>query len=661
MKPITAHRKHLEARCRQRGYKLQDVMSCVIEQNGDQWTVDTEHPAYPRKRAKPTVTAEELEQRKVACLTCKHFVHGKMYCKQHAKKPNGKRCESWAINAYRLALAAEKPWCKPWAHLPARSATSPTGDTRTATPARPETAADLSEAIGRIAGMPAAELEARTNRCREIVDANYLASHMADRKAVDRKPIIQPRMKGKGEGAMETTGELLAPFERAYVINLRRRPDRLKAFFDRLAKADWPVHWPRPEVYEAIDGDQVGTPEEFVHGGGAYGCRMSHLRLLQDCLMHDIKSVMVFEDDAELTPNIGPQLAEFCAAAPDDWEGLMPGGQHHQPPDAVAGSPGVIRIKNAQRTHCYIARGEYLKSLQRRWGCSNIHIDWRMKDFHHKFRVYGPAVDGAPRWLVGQAGGRSDVYKGQKPPEWWNTPNEPQPLIVLHSPREVMEELRNRGFHSGMRRNKDGIDVGLAEAYATANAGQRKSKLKAWVKCLQQECCGGWIVTAWHPQAKLSHFEGLVGGDMIEVTAVSVEEALSQLSETMRTRLERSIAERVTSIVLLDAPRDVFEALRTTGFHAGNWRHEGSGIDNGLRAIYSGTEDPEARAEALKKWCKVLLTEADRDGQVLMAWHPGAVPMGALTAEHLEKAAGRRVVVIKAATAEEARKMWEES
>jgi hypothetical protein len=42
------HYAHLEARCRERGYTLDEVMPCVVAQDGDQWTIDTEHPAYPR-------------------------------------------------------------------------------------------------------------------------------------------------------------------------------------------------------------------------------------------------------------------------------------------------------------------------------------------------------------------------------------------------------------------------------------------------------------------------------------------------------------------------------------------------------------------------------------------------------------------------------------
>ena len=45
---ITCNRLHLEARCQERGYTLDEVLPCVVSQDGDEWTIDVEHPAYPR-------------------------------------------------------------------------------------------------------------------------------------------------------------------------------------------------------------------------------------------------------------------------------------------------------------------------------------------------------------------------------------------------------------------------------------------------------------------------------------------------------------------------------------------------------------------------------------------------------------------------------------
>ena len=52
---IIAHRRQLEAVCRQRGYKLEHAMAAVVSQNGDTWTIDETHSAYPRRKtSKPS-------------------------------------------------------------------------------------------------------------------------------------------------------------------------------------------------------------------------------------------------------------------------------------------------------------------------------------------------------------------------------------------------------------------------------------------------------------------------------------------------------------------------------------------------------------------------------------------------------------------------------
>ena len=45
---ITTQKKHLMFRCAERGYSIEEVMPCVIGQDGDNWTIDTDHINYPR-------------------------------------------------------------------------------------------------------------------------------------------------------------------------------------------------------------------------------------------------------------------------------------------------------------------------------------------------------------------------------------------------------------------------------------------------------------------------------------------------------------------------------------------------------------------------------------------------------------------------------------
>jgi hypothetical protein len=47
---ITCDKRHLIARCSERGYKLEDVMPSVVHQDGDLWTIDPASPHYPHPR-----------------------------------------------------------------------------------------------------------------------------------------------------------------------------------------------------------------------------------------------------------------------------------------------------------------------------------------------------------------------------------------------------------------------------------------------------------------------------------------------------------------------------------------------------------------------------------------------------------------------------------
>lgn len=50
---ITGSRKDFEYRATARGYTLEEVMPSVVSQDGDLWTVDENHHAYPRPKAPP--------------------------------------------------------------------------------------------------------------------------------------------------------------------------------------------------------------------------------------------------------------------------------------------------------------------------------------------------------------------------------------------------------------------------------------------------------------------------------------------------------------------------------------------------------------------------------------------------------------------------------
>jgi len=279
--------------------------------------------------------------------------------------------------------------------------------------------------------------------------------------------------------------------------------------------------------------------------------------------MEGVQSVLILEDDAEIQEGFPELTAEFFAKVPSDWEGIMLGGQHHTPP-LTTGTPGVVRVQNAQRTHAYIARPSYMKALQKRWGNATVHIDWLMRDWQHQYVVYAPDP-----WLVGQAGGRSDIRAAIKPKEWWQRNHQPavqesqQTLIFLRAPRSVMEELQELGWHGGYSRDKKtGIDQALLKI---ATEARRKYVIQDWLRAVLPECSvASLIPTLWHPDLTLRDVQQAYTGPIVEIVADTVEEAEAKLPAECRETLE-AFFHGGTPVLFLDAPDEVIVEMERNG------------------------------------------------------------------------------------------------
>jgi hypothetical protein len=459
----------------------------------------------------------------------------------------------------------------------------------------------------------------------------------------------QDRNQNADSGASATTGTPVTAtegqFRRVWVVSLKRRPDRLARFWSEIERANWPFR--RPQVFHAVDGDKVGVPRFWQTGGGSYGCLRSHLNILERAIMDDIESILVLEDDAVFMKTFAQDAAAFLAKVPDDWQCLMLGGQHvNSEPIPVA--PGIVRAGSGggiQRTHCYALRGaQAMKALYRTWANAAVHCDWVMGPCMAKFNTYAPDP-----FLVGQSGGQSDISGRLNPAKFWRPPNGNEPVLVLHAPREVMEAIREKGFHGGYTLDPaTGIDVGLRDLFAdeTLSATERSHRLESWIRMIQWEVtsmAGPAICTVWHPAARAALVRPLVRGKVVEITANTVEEVMQQLPADIYTPVREIIR-----VVLLRASREVMEALRSQGWHTGHWRDLASGQDNGVRRLLASTRDTNARRAGLHRIIRTLHDELRKiPNGIVTLWHDEITP-DLLGADDVE------VVEVSAASAEEA-------
>jgi GR25 family glycosyltransferase involved in LPS biosynthesis len=112
-------------------------------------------------------------------------------------------------------------------------------------------------------------------------------------------------------------------FPHKFCINLDRRPERweqMRSKFERCGVRG-------VERFAAVDGQQALLPANWSDSPGAYGCLRSHLEIIKEARRLGWPSVLIFEDDAALDPELSEKFSSYFQQVPADWEMLHFGGK----------------------------------------------------------------------------------------------------------------------------------------------------------------------------------------------------------------------------------------------------------------------------------------------------------------------------------------------
>lgn len=337
------------------------------------------------------------------------------------------------------------------------------------------------------------------------------------------------------EAEQEIKANIHGYFDRVVVVNLKRRPERLDAFWEQLSRQPWPFS--KPEIFEAVEGDRLPLPRLWRDGGGAWGCMQSHRHILEQAISDGVENLLVLEDDAVLCDNFAERVAQFLVDVPGDWDQLMLGGQHRENPHDHY--PGVVRCMKTERTHAYAVRGGFMRRLYQHWHNSHEHCDHAMSRIQREFRVYAPEP-----FLIGQSGGPSDISGAENPTKFWVPPDDQRPVVLLHCPRDTMEALRPLGFHGGYQRDVNGFDKGLASIFSLAKKPKHQASIprrfREWIEMLQWEVASdqGMVCTIWHPDATLELVKQATEWPICEVAGETVEEVVGKLPAEVRAYIQ---------------------------------------------------------------------------------------------------------------------------
>lgn len=259
-------------------------------------------------------------------------------------------------------------------------------------------------------------------------------------------------------------------FEKAFVINLDKNPERLVHVKAEVGKVQHLL--PPLERWQGVLGDACPHPELWKAGSGAWGCYRSHMQIMEHCLNNRISSYIVFEDDLRISDNFEKVITEFMQNVPEDWEQLYFGGDvmhlHIARPIKIA--ENVYRPYNVNRTHCFaMSRTGMIKAYPHLCNLpfeQEEHIDHHLGRWHEipTTKVYCPG-----EWIVGQHGFQSTVSGKTEEPTFFSHPKDlalshrlmDDPICVhFKGPSSLLHQM-NAFLHPGNNVDANGFDITL--------------------------------------------------------------------------------------------------------------------------------------------------------------------------------------------------------
>lgn len=214
-------------------------------------------------------------------------------------------------------------------------------------------------------------------------------------------------------------------FPHQICINLDRRSDRWSRMQSRFSAngLNLVVRFP------AIDGSRLNIPASWQSFPGAYGCLQSHLAVVEQAREKTQPSVLIFEDDVVLAPELDKIFDRYMDQVPPDWDMLYFGAIHGPPLIKVAGN--VVRVRHSLSTFAYALKhtiyDEFIEQTRKATGV----LDESTRGLQTDFNCYCFKPNVA--WVEEDY---SDVRE-ERSNLWWLRES-----LVLHGPE--MDEVLKR-------------------------------------------------------------------------------------------------------------------------------------------------------------------------------------------------------------------------
>jgi GR25 family glycosyltransferase involved in LPS biosynthesis len=143
--------------------------------------------------------------------------------------------------------------------------------------------------------------------------------------------------------------KLFERFDKVYLINLDRRPDRLENFQQEVEKYDL-GHFER---FSAYDGKLLNLTNKYNLKPGEIGIIKSNLDIIKEAKKNKYNTILIIEDDCVFKDEV-VNFGDYFNLLPNDWDMLYMGGNHNthigiSPPYKI--NDKVVKLHSTYSAH----------------------------------------------------------------------------------------------------------------------------------------------------------------------------------------------------------------------------------------------------------------------------------------------------------------------
>ena len=211
-------------------------------------------------------------------------------------------------------------------------------------------------------------------------------------------------------------------YNSVFLINLKRRPDRLANFMKHFKQSD--MRNQQIIRFDAIDGGNIDVgkcplselaraelqqlettgfrTKHYQLTKGAIGCYLSHVKVWENILKNDIEIALIFEDDAQVPSDLDKRIHEEIVNIPDDWDIILFGFICKKCMKYYL----YNEVERFMLTHCYLIRKSSIVKIMKTGTLFPItqQIDALMSELSSLINIYT-----VKEKLVPQFNSRTDI------------------------------------------------------------------------------------------------------------------------------------------------------------------------------------------------------------------------------------------------------------